>query len=372
MSAEQKFRIYFGKRPATEEELSHIEEITVDQEMDLAWQATIKFFLCLDESGKWSHLEDDFLKSFARVRLELQLGSANWVPLIDGPIVARHAEMDSQPGRSNITLTVNDDSVLLNREEAIEPEPDLTDDELAGQLFHTVPEIAETDIESTPARSDSLPPTPLRRGTAMQQLRDLARRHEFHAFVLPGDKPGESIGCFLPDPTGNGGLPELVLLGADRNLSTLQVTDDAQAPARFRARSLSIRDKQFVSRSSRLQDIDLLGPSSTQPQNETPSQLLPPAQNNEDDPDRAVQAATRRRSYSVRATGRVLPGCYVGILRPYQIVSIRAGTTKSSGKYLLTKATHRITPSLYSQEFRAKRNAAEETSATPALLGKIV
>lgn len=372
MSTDQKFRMYFGKRPATEEELSHIEEITVDQAMDMAWQATIKVFLCLDEKGNWSHLEDGFLNSFERVRVELQLGSASWVPLIDGPIVGRHADMDSQPGRSNITLTVHDDSVLLNREEAVEESTNQRDSAIAEDLFGKVPEIADTDVEQTPERTDAVPPTSMRRGTAMQQLRDLARRHEFHAFVLPGENPGESIGCFLPDPASSDGLPELVLLGADRNLSSFQVTDDAQGPARFRARSLSIKDKQFVSSTSRLNDLNRLGPSATQPQNETATQLLPPAQNNEDDPDRAVQAATRRRSYSVRATGKVIPGGYSGVLRPYQIVSIHAGSAKSSGDYLLTKAIHRITPSLYTQEFRAKRNAAEETSPAPAPLGKIV
>src|SRR5262249_7786611 len=153
----------------------------------------------------------------------------------------------------------------------------------------------------------------------------------------------------------NQGLPELVLLGADRNLSTLQVTEEAQTPTRFRARSLSISDKQIVARTSRFQDLDLLGPQRTQPENQTGTQVLDPHANTQDDPDRAVQAATRRTSYSLRATGRVIPGFYQGVLQPYQLVSIRAGTTALSGSYLLTKATHRLTPSLYAQEFTAKR-----------------
>ena len=90
------------------------------------------------------------------------------------------------------------------------------------------------------------------------------------------------------------------------------------------------------------------------------------------DPDRAVQAATRRASYSLRTTGRVIPGCYRGVLRPYQLVAIRAGTTALSGTYLLTKATHRITPSVYTQEFNAKRNGVEQTGPAPDLLGGII
>ena len=270
MSSDQKFRMFFGNRPATDEELAHVEEITVEQEMDAAWHATIKLFLCLDETGNWAHAEDDFLQSFKRIRVELQLGDKPWVPLIDGSIVDRNTDMDSQPGRSNLTLTVHDDSALLNREAAIEVHEGRSDDEVARALFGLVPAIAEQRIESTPGPSDRLTPSRVRRGTAIQQLRQLARRHEFHAFVLPGAKTGESIGCFLPDPTSGAGLPELVLLGSDRNLSTLQMTEEAQTPTRFRARTLSISDKQIVSRTSRLRELDLLAPRPTQTEDRTP------------------------------------------------------------------------------------------------------
>jgi hypothetical protein len=367
-----RFRMFFGDRPATEDELAHMEEITVEQEMDMAWQATIRLFLCLDERGNWAHAQDDFLQSFHRVRVELQLSERAWEPLIDGPIVGRNIDMDSQPGRSNITLTAHDDSVLLNREGIVDAREGESDDAVARQLFRLVSAIAEQRIETPPSSTDRVPPTRVRRGTAIQQLRDLARRHEFHAFVLPGTQPGGSIGCFLPDPRTGEGLPDLILLGSDRNLSTLQVTEEAQTPTRFRARSLSVSDKQIVSRTSRFQDVDVLGPKAAQPENQVGTQVLPPDENNEDDPDRAVQAATRRTSYSLRANGRVMPGCYQGVLRPYQLVTLRAGTTGLSGNYLLTKVTHRLTPSLYTQEFTAKRNAVEEPGQQPDLLGGII
>lgn len=368
MNSEPKFRMYFGSRPATADELSHVEEIVVEQEMDLAWHATIKLFLCLDEHGNWAHVEDDFLQSFQRVRIELQPGGSTWVPLIDGPIVDRHTDMDSQPGRSNITLSVNDDSVLLNREAAVEVREGQSDSDLARTLFGLVPAITPQRIESVPASTDRLTPAQARRGTAIQQLRRLARRHEFHAYVLPGAQAGQSIGCFQRDPTASEGLPDLVLLGSDRNLSTLQVTEEAQTPTRFRARTLSISDKQIVSRTSHLQDLDLIAPKPTQKKDQTGTQVLAPDQNDEDDPDRAVQAAALRTSYSLRATGRVIPGCYGGVLRPYQLVTIRVGDTGLSGNYLLTKATHRITPSLYAQEFTAKRNGFERTGPQPDIL----
>jgi hypothetical protein len=370
MSSEPKFRMYFGQRPATADELGRVEEITVEQEIDVAWQATIKLFLCLDEKGNWKHEQDDFLKSFERVRVELQLDGRKWVPLIDGPIVEHHSEMDSQPGRSNIVLTVNDDTALLNREAEVTPNTGRSDSDIARLLFGTAPgaTIIPERIESAQATD----PGRIQRNTAIAKLRDLARRHEFHAYVLPSPTVGTSLGFFASDATSGEGLPDLVLLGTDRNLSNLQVTEEAQEPTRFRARSLSISDKQIVSRTSRLRDLTLLGPQATQPANATGTQHLPPALNREDDPERAVQAAAQRTSYSLRASGRVIPGCYTGVLQPHQVVTIRVGTTGLSGDYLLTKATHRITPSLYTQEFSAKRNGVEKTGAQPDLLGAIL
>lgn len=371
MSAAQKFRLYFGDRSATEDELAHVDEITVEQEIDMAWQATVKMFLCLDERGNWVHAQESFLQSFQRMRIELQLGNKPWVALIDGPIVGRNTDMDSQPGRSSITITVHDDSALLNREAAVAVREGSSDDQVARELFRKVTSIREQRIQAPPASNNRVALAQVRRGTAMEQLRALARRNHFHAFVLPGSQKGNSIGCFLPDPNRGAGLPDLILLGSDRNLSTLQVTEEAQTPTRFRARSLSISDKQIVSRTSRLSDLSLIAPAPTQRESNTGTQVLDPHVNNQDDPRRAVQAAAQRTSYSLRATGQVIPGCYQGVLQPYQLVTLVAGTTPLSGDYLLTKATHRITASIYTQQFAVKRNGVAQPGQQPDVLGGV-
>ena len=42
--------------------------------------------------------------------------------------------------------------------------------------------------------------------------------------MLPGERRGQSVGCFLPDPATPGTLPALELMGADRNLADIQVS----------------------------------------------------------------------------------------------------------------------------------------------------
>jgi hypothetical protein len=359
------FRVYFGDRPATVEELARIEEIVVEQEMDMAWEARIRFYLCTDENGRWRHGAEEFAQPFSRVRVEIGSGSS-FTPLIDGPVAGYDTALDSQPGRSNVSLVVRDDSVLMNREERSTVYENRADDAIAREVFGEFPEIATTRIESPGGARPSV----VQRGTAIQFLRELARPHEYHAYVTPGISPGQSIGCFLPDPAEPGSLPPLVLLGADRNLAEIDVTEESEGPELSRAHTLRIADQEIVTAEVRLQDLALMRP--LPPLDSTPAtRLVPPEENDREDADQRARGQARRRSYAFRVTGKVVPGCYGGILTPYERVTVRAGGTGLSGDWLLTKVTHTITPDLYTQEFEAKADSREEPEAagTGALAG---
>src|SRR5437762_12322434 len=111
----KKFRIYYNGTPATQDQLDRVEEISVEQETDAAWEARLQLSICLDETGNWEHLEESFMAEFSRVRIEIQIDKHPWVPLIDGPLIDCHGELHSEPGKSLVTLVVQDDSVLLHR-----------------------------------------------------------------------------------------------------------------------------------------------------------------------------------------------------------------------------------------------------------------
>src|SRR5262249_14243997 len=131
--------------------------------------------------------------------------------------------LDSQPGRSTATMVVRDDSAFLNRDEDTEPPFEhRTASDIAEELFGRFEQIRDKRIEAT----DASPETTTRRGTVLQFLRELARANDRHAYVLPGEERGASVGCFLPDPEGPADLPPLVLIGEGRNLSQASVTQD--------------------------------------------------------------------------------------------------------------------------------------------------
>ncbi|MFQ5793434.1 MAG: hypothetical protein ACE5JP_00085 [Candidatus Bipolaricaulia bacterium] len=357
------YRLFFNNKPATREQLDRVEEITVEQEVDMAWEARIEIPICVDEKGKWTGEDEDFMKPFSRIRVEIKIGKAPFVPLIDGPIVKSDSPKSSEPGQSAITLIVQDDSVFLNREDNVSRFEGRLDHEIAKQIFDDFEQIAATDIDDT-SPPGSAPPPVIQRGTSMQILRSLAKRQGMHAYVFPGDRPGQSVGNFkffpkpsdLPQQTDE--LPPLILLGSDRNIKSFNVKKNAQKPSVVRASTLRITDKGVVSSTASFRDRELLGQKATLEEGEEPAvQILPPRQGESVDLDQAVSAKVDESSYAFEATGSVLEGCYLGVLRPYRLVTVKAGETPLSGNYLITKVTHGLTRSIYSQSFSLKTDA---------------
>jgi hypothetical protein len=361
---EQRLRIWFGDRAASVDELGRIEQVEVTQEMDAFWEAELRMALCLDEKGAWLHWPGDTAQPFSRVRVELDIGSGHFEPLIDGPLVSIDASLDSQPGRSTATIVVRDDSAFLNRDEEVEAAfENRSDGAIAEELFGRFEQIRETRIEGTQAT----PETTMRRGTVLQFLRELARANDRHAYVLPGAQPGASIGCFLPDPADAADLPPLVLAGEGRNLTGASVTQDPDGGERTQARVLRADDQGVTSVETGAEDLGLMRTLPALPADLTPRRLLDPADNVREDPAAAAAAQARRSAYVYRLASHVIPGRYAGVLAPYRKVQLDAGATPYSGAYLITKVVHRITPSLYSQELEAKADSATEVPPGGAL-----
>ena len=367
--AGQRFRIWFGDRAASEDELKRVEEIDVTQEMGAMWEARLRMALCLDANGAWQHWPGDAAEPFSRVRVAIDVGSGRFAPLIDGPLVSIDAALDSQPGRSTATMVVRDDSAFLNRDEEIEaPFEHRSASDIAKELFgrfkkNSKRPYAEQVIQDTRIKdTEAKPETTQRRGTVLQFLQELAYVNNRHAYVLPGEEPGTSIGCFLPDPEGAADLPPLVLIGDGRNLSNASIMQDPNGGERTQAQVLRVDDHGVTSFDTSAEDLGLMRNLPALAADLTPRRLMNPWDSAREDPAAAATAQARRNGYVYKLTSQVIPGGYSGVLTPYQKVRIEAGATPYSGDYLITKVVHRITPSLYTQEFEAKADSVTEVS----------
>lgn len=352
------YKLFFNNAPAKQDQLDSVESIEIEQDVDMAWEARLEIPLCSSDSGKWAKEDDKILADFGRVRVEVKIGKDSFVPLIDGPIVGFDNTMSSEPGQSSLKLRIQDDSVLLNREETLDSFKDKTDDEIAEKIFKSIPDIPSVKKDSVPRPDAKLTPVEIQHGTGIQLLRALAKRQHMHAYVLPGSKPGQSIGMFKKYPTTKDGLPNMILLGAGRNISKLEVKNQATKAGKTVGYSVSITDKKTVKKTSSFQRLDLLGSEKAEKSNKnTGTYLLPADLVDSVDLDAAVQAKTDAASYQFEASGSLYTECYGKVLTPYRLVTVTGVNGRLSGDYVVIGVTHTLNRWSYKQAFKLLRNA---------------
>lgn len=366
-----EYIVFFNNVAAEQKRLDLIEEVTVVQEADKPWEARLQIPVCVNNDGKWEGEDEAWMRAYNRVRVEAKIGEAAYVPLIDGPIVGFDTARSAQPGKSVVTLVVHDDSAFLNRQANVARYEGKTDSAIARQVFQEAGTITGGfDIpEETPPPPGNTANVTMQRGSKWQFLRELARRHEnWHAYVLPGEEPGKSIGAFRKYRTEPDGLPPMLLLGDDRNIAEFNVTNNPRNPCVVRTSTLAISDKSVRTSTASYRDSTLLGdrPANDSDAGDEATCLMPPTLGDLVDPDSATGGASSASGYSSEATGSVIPHCYTGVLSPYRVVLVRISDSKLSGKYLITKVTHTLTRSTYTQAFEMKGNGFTEEDPASA------
>ncbi len=369
------FRVYFDGTPATDEQLDLVTSIRVDQAIGMATEAEIKIALTTDDAGAWSGMEEGFAQPFARVRVEVKIGddsdAGDFVPLIDGPIVGQRFELGAGPGESTLSLVVHDDSILLNREEKVALYEDMTADEVVQQLYSDAGLTPEVD--SVPAAGSALTRYVVQRGTAMQLVRELARRYGMFAYVKPGDAPGASTGVFQRPALAAGALPGLLLMGTDRNIDGFSAQFDALRPLTASAGNVSITDKTALSSDTTTSDLDPLGDEAVHDfVSPLATALLARTREETNDLDAATQAAVDLSSFAYSATAEVDAERYNTVLSPHQVISVAGAGGYLSGDYLISRVTHQITEDAYKQKFTLRRNARSAGGGGSPLLGGIL
>jgi hypothetical protein len=359
-----QYRLYLNDAPATANQLARFEDITIEQEMDKATQGRFQVPLCVSAKGVWDGETEAFLQGMTRVRLEVQMQNADWIPLIDGPIITVESAMFNEPGRSMLTLVVSDDSFFLHRDETVASFQG-SDDAIAGQIYDQVPEIASVDLDTAPSPSSAGFTTTVLRGTQMEFLKQLAQRQHMHAYVTCGDSPGQSVGCFKldPDPTKDYGLAPMVLLGTGMNIFSFNSETTVGQTATYTSSQINLTDGSTDDRSADPSDIAQQG--TNPPPGTTVTRLLRPGIADAVSLARAVQAASERAAYALSAQGEVMKEVYTSVLQPYQCLQVNGANGTLSGTWLIEQVTHTLTRNSYGQTFRVIRNAQSAGANSP-------
>lgn len=349
------FRVYLDNEPASKEQLELFSEIRVDQAIGMASEAELQMGIGVDDDGAWDVLEDDFAQPFSRVRVEIRIDENDYIPLIDGPIVGQNFELDATPADSNLVLVVHDDSVLLNQDEEVELYEDQSPDQIATNCFQQYGLTAETD--SVPSHAGALTRYLMRRGTPMQFLRELARRHGMFVYVEPENTPGNSKGIFKFPQFQSGDYPELLLLGAERNINKFSARFDGLRPLKARAFNVDITNQEVLSSEAVQSSLDAQGDTPVHELMEVPTTLLARTREDTVDLDAATSAAVDHSSWSYSAKAEVSVDNYAGVLMPYRIITVAGAGGHLSGNWLISQVRHNISDVGYSQSVTLRRNA---------------
>lgn len=351
-----RFRLFFDNAPAGQERLDRFSGIRVSQAIGVAAEAELELPIGTSLEGAWSGFDESFTEPFRRVRIEVQLDSDAFVALIDGPVVGTRFRLSASPDASRLTLVVQDDSVLLNRDEKVAFFEDMASHEIAEALYAEYG--LQADVDSTPAAGSALTRMVVQRGTNMQLIKELARRHGMFAYVRPGDAPGASVGVFQRPRLAPGELPELLLLGPERNVDQFEMEFDALRPATAAAAGVRIIDKEVVSAETAAADLAPLGDEGAHDVLTAPAvTLLARTREEEADLDAATTATVNLSSWAYSARGAVDADRYAGVLAPHQVVRVAGVGPMLSGDYLVSQVTHVLSDAAYRQQFSLRRNA---------------
>ena len=300
--------------------------------------------------------------------------SVNGIPqvLVDGFVTRIEHSPATGSGESRITITGEDASWLLDREEVTR---ELPMDDYPQVLLLLAPYAARGIVPMAIPPLDMDPPLPVirvpqQRATDLAHLQELAGRHGYVTYAIPGPAPGMS--SMYWGPQVRLGVPQRAItigqLPSTNVVGDVQFTLDAHGPVEVRGRD---RD--------RTTGVEL--PIRTTPPLRVPLSALPLAVLRAGDTRvrlttesgssvvgtlMRAQAEVDRAADAVTASGTLDGARYGGVLRPRGLVGLRGAGWAHDGLWYVRSVEHTWARGSWTQAFTLTRDGYGST--VPAVI----
>lgn len=320
----------------------------------------------------YSLIDSPLLETFNRVIIMTAFGFVPHV-LIDGIITHRQLSSSSVPGQSKLTITGEDVSIMMDREEKSTTHPNQPDPVIVSKIIASYAQYGLVPMAIPPASMDvpiEVNRVPSQQGTDLQYIMELARNYDYVFYVEPTAIPGVNKAYWGPKEYTS--LPQKALtlnMGSFTNVTSIN----------FQYTSL---DSTIVTGS--IQDpilnmeIPVITASSLRPPLALFPDLLKNIGNAKTKKYRAnggvnaiqayaeAQATTDSSTDAVTATGELDGILYGDVLRARKLVGLRGVGFLHDGFYYVKSVTHRISKGEYKQSFTISREGLGST--TPAVI----
>jgi hypothetical protein len=343
-------------------------EVTHSDEVRSGFQITFQ----VGRSGPadlldYALVSNPLFKPFNRVILIVTVSAIPRV-LMDGIITHQQFSPSDQPGQSTFTITGEDVSVMMDREEKSVEHPAQDETLIALKLIASYAQYGLIPIVIPPVVID--PPIPIERipaqqATDPQYLQQIAERHAYVFYITPGPAPFTNTAYW--GPPVRLGVPQSALavnMGAETNIESFNVRNNALQPTLVEGK---VQDRT-TNQALPVQTFASLRPPLAafpawlfnQP-NLRKTQFRQSGVN-------AVQALTRAQAMTdasidaVVAEGELDAVRYGHLLEPRGLVGVRGAGYLHDGFWYVKRVTHSIRKEAYKQRYTLSREGLGSTT----------
>jgi len=318
-----------------------------------------------ESDGQWMAADSGLFARWAPIKVSADF-ETHTEEIFRGYITEVKPSYPNDGGESNISLSVQDDSVSLDREQMRTIWGDdnpLTDLEILEQLVSPVGLSVDGESgQGQSSRALSQDATPIK------FLRERAKANGYELIF------GEGQVYFGPKRLeGEGQAAIMVYAGSASNCMSLEITDDGLKPDAV-AFDHAPRDSGSNTVTETVTpDLPALGSS---PAAEEGKDLGAPSvwrvskegDETEEELRARAQALVNDNSFKLRANGELDGSLYGHVLKVGRTVTIDGAGGRYGGIYYVDKVNHKFSTDGYRQEFELMRNATGETDSVTGAL----
>jgi hypothetical protein len=304
-------------------------------------------------------MKNPLLDPFNRVIIMVTLGAMPKV-LIDGIITHKQLTPSNEPGKSVLTITGEDVSVMMDLKEKSQTHPNQSDMVIANKIILSYAQFGLVPLVIPPLSIDVplfVDRTPSQQATDLAYLKELASSYDHVFFVEPTDVPAVNKAYWGPPLlTGTPQKALSVNMGPQTNVTSINFQYNALKPTLLTG---SIQDRNTNLKIPVITFRSLLSALSGKPallsQSSVRIKQFRASGLNILQAYIKAQAETDKSTDVLTATGEIDVLRYGDILRARKLVGLRGSGEAHDGLYYVKNVTHRIKVGEYRQSFTLAR-----------------
>lgn len=354
------FTLFIGGAPASQELLQAVQQIQVEDHATMADMLRMRVTIGIkDGCAGWAFVDDGIFRRLTPMRLDVAAGGGRSETLINAFVIETNASFANQPGQSVLNVVAMDPTVKMNLDEKVKPWPNMSDSEIATEIFSSRDYRFTSVVDSTSWKRQENDQTVIQRGTDIQFLQQLAWRNGYEVYVETNGLTGAIEGHFHRprlDESPQGVLS--VNMRDATNVNSFSARFDMLRPTTAQARSLEVGSHDTQQGQASSSALPSLGRETAL--NGTQRRRILPSgtglvRTGELQP--FTQALADQSALAITADGELNTFAYEGILRAKRPILVRGAGQQFSGTYYVERVEHVLSGDSYRQSFTLRRNA---------------